>query len=309
MTQLYVYIDTGGAQNTGATSRDSIVDVLGTDGTTLIERDDDDGTGNGRDSSTESSLASVVANVTLPAAGTYYIRVSAFSGIINPYRMYATTSTSAGTSEVEPNDTSATATVTTATVNLGTLATTTDVDFYRVSLTAGTQIFVELDGDPERNGGTTASVNHIVAMLASDGTTQLIEADSANSTGSPAPPAEGFSYQIPTTGNYFLRVRTDSTSGEGTYRLFFRALGCGTPNRPSALSTFNGTNANGQWSLYVVDDAAPDGGSIAGGYRLTFNNNGELSFDNTNPITIPTSGAATPYPSNNTVSGVGSTLR
>ncbi|HEX7154497.1 MAG TPA: M36 family metallopeptidase [Thermoanaerobaculia bacterium] len=35
------------------------------------------------------------------------------------------------------------------------------------------------------------------------------------------------------------------------------------------LSAFNGVNPNGNWSLYVVDDAATDLGSISGGWSLT----------------------------------------
>ncbi|QAY72649.1 hypothetical protein ET445_04100 [Agromyces protaetiae] len=37
----------------------------------------------------------------------------------------------------------------------------------------------------------------------------------------------------------------------------------------TALSTFAGTNPNGTWSLFVVDDATGDSGSIAGGWCLT----------------------------------------
>lgn len=37
-----------------------------------------------------------------------------------------------------------------------------------------------------------------------------------------------------------------------------------------ALSTFNGTNANGLWQLYVRDDLAGGSGSISGGWSITF---------------------------------------
>jgi MYXO-CTERM domain-containing protein len=40
------------------------------------------------------------------------------------------------------------------------------------------------------------------------------------------------------------------------------------PSGGSALSVFNGTNPNGTWSLYVIDDAPSDGGSIGGGWSL-----------------------------------------
>jgi hypothetical protein len=49
------------------------------------------------------------------------------------------------------------------------------------------------------------------------------------------------------------------------------------PSASTALSTFNATNPNGTWSLYVVSDGAPDTGSIAGGWCLNF------TFDTTPP--------------------------
>jgi hypothetical protein len=36
----------------------------------------------------------------------------------------------------------------------------------------------------------------------------------------------------------------------------------------SALAAFDGTDPNGTWHLYVVDDRASDGGSFAGGWSL-----------------------------------------
>jgi subtilisin-like proprotein convertase family protein len=40
------------------------------------------------------------------------------------------------------------------------------------------------------------------------------------------------------------------------------------PSSDVALSTFNGINPNGTWRLYIVDDASPDGGNLAGGWSL-----------------------------------------
>jgi subtilisin-like proprotein convertase family protein len=42
----------------------------------------------------------------------------------------------------------------------------------------------------------------------------------------------------------------------------------------SALSAFDGINPTGTWSLYVVDDAGPDDGTIAGGWSLTLQTTG-----------------------------------
>ena len=41
------------------------------------------------------------------------------------------------------------------------------------------------------------------------------------------------------------------------------------PSAATTLATFNGTNGNGTWRLYVVDDGAPDVGSVAGGWCLS----------------------------------------
>ncbi|WP_341457946.1 hypothetical protein [Bacillus cereus] len=40
------------------------------------------------------------------------------------------------------------------------------------------------------------------------------------------------------------------------------------PPYGSTLSVFNGTNPNGIWNLFVVDDVQEDAGSIAGGWEL-----------------------------------------
>ena len=43
-----------------------------------------------------------------------------------------------------------------------------------------------------------------------------------------------------------------------------------TGSRSPQLSAFNGTDPNGDWSLYVADDSSGDAGTIAGGWALAF---------------------------------------
>lgn len=59
------------------------------------------------------------------------------------------------------------------------------------------------------------------------------------------------------------------------------------PSSATELSTFNGASANGTWSLWIVDDATGDSGSISGGWCLTI----------TTPAPTGTALTAAPNPS------------
>ncbi|HEX8196503.1 MAG TPA: BACON domain-containing carbohydrate-binding protein [Pyrinomonadaceae bacterium] len=74
----------------------------------------------------------------------------------------------------------------------------------------------------------------------------------------------------------------------------------------NALSHFNGTNPNGNWSLYVVDDSGQDVGIIFSGWSLTISNG--VTAQNTASINIPDSGAASVYPSSINVAGQSGTV-
>jgi subtilisin-like proprotein convertase family protein len=74
------------------------------------------------------------------------------------------------------------------------------------------------------------------------------------------------------------------------------------PSTASSLSAFAGTNPNGVWSLYVVDDLSGDAGLIAGGWSLDFIMATEIC--NTGAIAIFDNAAAAPYPSPLNVSGL-----
>ena len=68
------------------------------------------------------------------------------------------------------------------------------------------------------------------------------------------------------------------------------------PNTNAMLSVFNGTNPNGEWKLFMVDDVPSlDGGSMAMGWTLNITS--AFSGQNSGSISIPESGVASPYPS------------
>ncbi len=59
--RVWILTDTGGTQAAGATSRDSIIELLAPDGVTVLETDDNNGTGNGGDSTIETTSSSAIA--------------------------------------------------------------------------------------------------------------------------------------------------------------------------------------------------------------------------------------------------------
>jgi subtilisin-like proprotein convertase family protein len=56
---------------------------------------------------------------------------------------------------------------------------------------------------------------------------------------------------------------------------------------PQLLSVFNGVDPNGTWSLFVVDDASLDIGSIAGGWSLTITTADPVCCDSPCVLTCP----------------------
>jgi VCBS repeat protein/S-layer family protein len=73
---------------------------------------------------------------------------------------------------------------------------------------------------------------------------------------------------------------TDVSPGTGTET--FPAPAPAGPYTTTTLSAFNGTNPNGTWRLYIVDDEAFIAGSISGGWSLIFGANSPLVVTNTN---------------------------
>jgi subtilisin-like proprotein convertase family protein len=75
------------------------------------------------------------------------------------------------------------------------------------------------------------------------------------------------------------------------------------PSGGSALSVFNGTDPNGTWNLWVVDDLSGDTGSLTGGWTLTL-----ITTDGCSAAVTINNGAASPYPATITLSGYTGTI-
>jgi hypothetical protein len=247
-SRVWIETDTGGTQNAGATSRDTVIDLLAADGTTVIENDDDDGTGNGGDGTIETGLASIIAGRTLTTGGTYFIRVRAFSvtGIINPYRLFVSLTNVAATAEVEANDTAATANVANSpALRSGSIGVAADVDYYSVSANAGDTIFFPVDADPERDGTGT----DLVVEFRSPADALLLSVDSSITGDLTDPAAEGANYTVDAAGTYFIKVRHFSATGTGTYNIHI--VNTGAVTSPLIISEFRVRGPSGANDEYV----------------------------------------------------------
>ncbi|HEV8610080.1 MAG TPA: PPC domain-containing protein [Thermoanaerobaculia bacterium] len=242
-SRVWAFVDTS-ASPTG--QNDSLLRLFGPDGTTQLEQDDDDGTATNCGATLVNQLSSAIAGRTLTAGGTYFLRVEGVGAPVASYRLIVVVTSSAA-SEVEPNETPATANPIVASgaligVRNGEITSTTDADVYSVVAPAGSTLFISADGDPERNGG----VDLVVDLISSDGSTVLISVDSSDNVGFPAPPTETFCFNITTAGTYFVRVRgfqSQTKTSLGTYSLMVAA--CGVPATPTPTPTVTNTQVVG----------------------------------------------------------------
>ncbi|MCC6348418.1 MAG: T9SS type A sorting domain-containing protein [Candidatus Eisenbacteria bacterium] len=184
-----------------------------------------------------------------PHRGRIYL---AWAECLNWYDDTGNAGASGAASEVEPNETAAAASPM-APGNLvrGALASTADFDYFRVHLDAGQTILAFADSS---NIGVTLSLR----MFAADGVTRL-----AWTTASGSDVAAGYKpgwiWTAPASGDYFLRVA--SQTGSGGYRLrtglAARAGERGSDQRDVFVAHSDDGGAN--WSAPVRVDDAPIG--------------------------------------------------
>ncbi len=141
-----------------------------------------------------------------------------------------------------------------------------------VSSLTGTITDVNLD----LKGVTHANPDDIDAMLVGPtGANLIVLSDAGGST-----PVSNFDVtfddaagaQLPDTGGWGTSPATAQPTDYTPADSF--PSPAPSPSGATALSTFDTTNPNGTWALYVIDDALGTGGSIANGWCLDFTTGG-----------------------------------
>lgn len=197
-------------------STDAQLTLLASDGSTVIEFDDDNGT--------FAALSPSIAGATIPSNGTYFLQVNDFTAGTTSQRFYELhlrVQSGTPTPEVEPNDTPATANPLPANGWVsGTRdpALATEQDWYAIQLNAGDTVFLSLDLDPERDGVTWNG--RLGFGLFGDTSNQILTVNDAGSAD--AIPSEAMWMTVKDAGTYYAFVDSATAAVGGptaTYHL------------------------------------------------------------------------------------------
>lgn len=224
----------------GAAGNSSDFDLRVTTETSTLEYDD---------FNNDSPFGSASPNVSGTAlnGAASYLRVSHYSPLAQaePYRLYAAVQppASRATTELEPNNTPATATAGAQEYFSGTVSGSGDVDLFSLSAAAGELLQIGLDLNPLRDN---TPFNGSLALLDASGGTILMVNDpassSSNVTGAgsltsttPFSPGEAMFYRIRSAGTYYVKVAGSGGTG-GDYLLSIARNGGVSPPTDLALT-------------------------------------------------------------------------
>jgi uncharacterized repeat protein (TIGR01451 family) len=209
-------------------SNDGQLTLLASNGTTVIEFDDDNGS--------FAAFSPSIAGASIPADGEYYLKYNDYTAGTTSQRGYELyfrlqSASESPTSEVEPNDTAATAMPLPANgwvSGARNTAAVTEQDWYSLSLNAGDTVFLSLDLDPERDGVTWNG--RLGLALFGDLNNQILVVDDGG-TGDVAPlpniPSEALFLTVKESGTYYAFVDSASATTGGataTYHLSVSVL-------------------------------------------------------------------------------------
>jgi len=196
-----------------ASSTDSVLRLIASDGVTVIESDDNDGS--------FSSVSSVIAGAAIPSSGQYYLLISTtVASQIRPYELYLKVQSGGPVPEIESNDTITVAMTLPASGWITGTRVPTDTDYYSFTANAGDTIFLALDLDPERDN--VQWNGRLGIGMFGDADNLILVVDDA-STGSVANPlGEALFITVKRPGTYYAYVdsATAATGGpSATYNL------------------------------------------------------------------------------------------
>ncbi len=132
--------------NSTASQQDTVLEVLASDGTTILETDDQDGS--------FGQSGSSIAGTVLATPGTYYLRVTNFSATapIASYDLYfAVRAGGITTPETEPNNNGTPQALPATQYVSGAIDPVGDTDTFTFTANAGDTVFISQDLDPERD--------------------------------------------------------------------------------------------------------------------------------------------------------------
>lgn len=250
---------------------DTTIDILASDGTTVLESDIADGTFGG--------TAASIAGTNLATPGTYYIRVvnASATSPVAPYDLYFAVKTGSPVAEVEPNNNGGTSNPVPASGYLsGAVATPSpnpDNDTYSVALGAGDTVFVSVDGDPERDN-VQWNPRLGVGLFGTPANFLVVNDVSVGSATNPL--SEAFFITAKTAGTYVVYI--DEPAGLGSPTATYNVSVTVIPKLSTSCTTY--TNAT---STPLADVALTSSTINVPGSPLI--KSARVSLDITHPLT------------------------
>ena len=215
-------------------SGDSRLQIIDSDGTTVLEFDDDDGA--------FGALSSAIGGTVIPATGTYYVRAYGYSAttVITPYHLHLRVQSGTPTPEVEPNNNTVDANPLPASGWVsGNISATTDPDVFSFSLDAGDSVFLALDQDPDRDPSNSAWDARLGLGLFGDGGNMILLGNGASST---RPNAEAFFMTVQQAGTYYAYIDSNSATGLGANARYHLSVSIYPKAAQANCTTFTSTD-------------------------------------------------------------------
>jgi hypothetical protein len=268
----------------GASAFDDDLDLRITNATDTLEYDD------AQNDTPFGFRAPNVAGRTLTGAASF-IRINHATPSVQdePYRLFSVVQPpgpgitgSSATSEVEPNNTIGQANSATNNFFFGTMSAASDIDLYCFTATAGDILFLSADWDPLRDlspfNGALALLDLFGVVLmsvddGSNGTSSNISGAGSFTATTPSSPADGFIFNVTTTGTYYARV-THASGTPGDYLLSISknceiggggcsgVVVCDAITFPANISQTNDPNQCGALVSYPVPSSSGSCGTI-----------------------------------------------